>query len=127
MKRAELLVFHGQFTAKMNAICRAKNADYAGAGGDDPFANFRRVEALGICKTEQGFLVRMADKMSRLSSFVEAGVLQVKDESAEDTLLDLANYALLLAAYLQSKKETGSGSQSTAADQLAAGRNPKAD
>jgi hypothetical protein len=29
----------------------------------------------------------------------------VKDESVQDTLLDLANYACLMAAYIESQKE----------------------
>jgi hypothetical protein len=32
-------------------------------------------------------------------------MLAVKDESAEDTLLDLANYCLLMAAYLREKRD----------------------
>jgi hypothetical protein len=88
----------------MHQICKVKNADYTGPEGDDPFANFSRVEHLGIATTEQGFLTRMTDKMSRLSSFSRAGVLHVKDESVEDTLFDLANYCLLMAGYLRSKR-----------------------
>jgi hypothetical protein len=87
----------------MMEITKRKNNDYTGAG-NDPFANFTRVESLGICPTELGFLVRMTDKMSRISSFAQTGTLLVKDESVEDTLLDLANYSALLAAYLSSKK-----------------------
>jgi hypothetical protein len=96
------------------AVSRAKNADYS--AGADPFANFTRVEALGICSVEQGFLVRMVDKMSRISSFVERGELSVKDESVDDTLLDLANYADLLAAYIESQKVTKPFSVDLAAD-----------
>jgi hypothetical protein len=43
--------------------------------------------------------------MSRLSSFVESGTLLVKDESVEDTCLDLINYAVLFYSYIQSVKE----------------------
>lgn len=88
---------------KMVTTAREKNTDYAGAGSD-PFANFSRVEALGICKVEVGFLTRMTDKMSRINSFVQAGTLAVKDESVQDTLRDLANYSLLMLAYIESKK-----------------------
>lgn len=59
---------------------------------------------MGI-KTEQGFLTRMMDKMKRISSFVEKGELQVKDESVTDTLRDLANYSCLLAGYIKSQKD----------------------
>lgn len=104
MNREEYFKFHQAMTEKMNVITRAKNADYTGAAGDDPFANFNRVASLGVCSTEQGFMVRMLDKYMRINSFVQKGFLNVKDESVEDTLLDLANYAILFAGYLKSKK-----------------------
>jgi|LULL01.1.fsa_nt_gb hypothetical protein len=109
MTREEFLKFHEDFTGKMRSICVRKNNDYAGAGGEDAFANFSRVEAMGIAKTEQGFLTRMLDKMSRLSTFVESGELLVKDESVEDTLVDLANYSALLAGFIASKKKMMDG------------------
>lgn len=89
----------------MSEITRKKNADYTGNGGD-AFNNFTRVEVLGIASTEQGFLTRMNDKFSRIISFMQNGELQVKDESVDDTLLDLANYCLLMAGYLKAKRET---------------------
>lgn len=85
-------------------LMRRKNADYAGSGGENPFANFTRSEAMGLCSTEVGFLVRMTDKMSRLSSYVESGKLLVEDESVNDTLIDLINYSVLLAGYIKSKQ-----------------------
>lgn len=88
----------------MVEITRRKNADYTGTG-DDPFANFDRVSILGISSTEQGFLTRMLDKFCRLVSFVQRGVLLVKDESLEDTCLDLANYCILFAGYIRSRKK----------------------
>lgn len=103
MNKDQYFEFHKAFTDSMHAITRAKNADYTG-GGTDPFANFTRVEVLGICSTEQGFLTRMTDKLCRLSSFVQNGKLEVKDESVQDTLKDLANYCILMSGYLESKK-----------------------
>jgi hypothetical protein len=108
MTREEYFQFHEAMTKKMMEITRAKNADYTGATGDDPFANFNRVGSLGVCTTEQGFMVRMLDKYMRINSFVQKGFLHVKDESVEDTLLDLANYCLLFMGYLESKKNTES-------------------
>ena len=63
------------------------------------------VEKIGIASTEQGFLTRMMDKISRVNSFVKQGTLNVADEKIEDTLMDLANYAILMAGYLRSKKD----------------------
>lgn len=98
----EFLEFFEATTTKMLETCRAKNADYTG-DPSQPFANFERVEALGICSTEQGFLTRMTDKMCRITSFVKNGELQVKDESVMDTLLDLATYSILMMGYIKSK------------------------
>jgi hypothetical protein len=103
MKKAEYFEFSEKFFGDCIAISKKKNADYTG-GDDNPFSNFQSVEVLGI-KTEQGFLTRMMDKMKRISSFVEKGELQVKDESVIDTLQDLANYSCLLAGYIKSQKE----------------------
>lgn len=102
--KEQYLSFHKQCCDKMIEITRVKNADYTGAA-DSPFANFTRVETLGICSTEQGFLTRMTDKLCRITSFAQQGTLLVKDESVEDTLLDLANYCILMAGYLRQKKE----------------------
>lgn len=105
MTREELIKFHKDFTTTMLEITQTKNSDYTGATAD-PFANFKVVEANGICSTEQGFLTRMSDKMMRLASFTKNGTLKVKGESATDTLMDLANYCILMAAYLESNNET---------------------
>jgi hypothetical protein len=103
MTRDELLKIHEDLTTKARNLMKKKNADYAGNDGLEPFANFTRVESMGICTTEQGFLVRMTDKMSRLSSFVESGKLAVENESFEDTLVDVVNYAVLMYAYIHGK------------------------
>jgi hypothetical protein len=103
--RARLLANHEKLCGDGLALMRRKNHDYAGRQGEDPFANFRRCQAMGICSTVQGFLVRMTDKMSRLSTFAEAGELLVKDENVTDTLVDTINYSVLLASYLQEQKE----------------------
>ena len=104
MTREDLLKMHEMICEKGRNLMRKKNADYAGNDGLEPFANFTRVEAMGICTTEQGFLVRMTDKMSRLSSFVESGKLAVENESFEDTIIDIVNYSVLMYAYLHDKK-----------------------
>ncbi len=104
MTKEEYLKFHEAFCADMVRITKAKNHDYTG-NNPNPFANFEGVENANVCSTEQGFLVRMHDKMARINSFVQKGVLQVADESIEDTLKDLANYSALLAGYIKSKKQ----------------------
>ncbi len=107
MTRDELLKFHEQITKEARDLMSLKNRDYAGNDGLEPFANFTRVESMGICKTEEGFLVRLTDKMSRLSSFVRSGKMNVKDESFRDTCVDVINYMVLLVAYMKDKEEKG--------------------
>jgi hypothetical protein len=103
MTRDDLLAFHGELTTAARDLMSLKNRDYAGKDGIEPFANFTRVEAMGVCTTEQGFLCRLTDKMSRLSSFVHSGKMNVADESFNDTCVDVINYMVLLAAYIKDK------------------------
>jgi len=106
MTRSEYMDFHSAACAEMFATCKKKNADYTGgaAEADDPFANFRAAERLGVTTTEAGMLVRMLDKFARVSSFIKRGVLEVSDESVRDTLLDLANYSILLAGVIAERR-----------------------
>lgn len=114
MTRTELIEYFEKTTKRMCETCKAKNADYAGTEEDqDCFANFTKVELLGFATAEQGFLTRMTDKFCRIGTFVKKGVLQVKDETVEDTFIDLANYCLLMAAYVKSKRSATSGKVST--------------
>lgn len=80
-------------------IIKAKNHDYANAM--DPFKNFRACELFGL-SVEQGILLRMSDKMARIGNLLNAEQ-KVKDESIEDTILDLKNYANILLVYRQNK------------------------
>lgn len=104
MKKDAFLLYHESMCKRMIDTVKAKNADYT-ANADDPFSNFSSVEIQDICSTEVGFLVRLNDKYSRIKSFVKKGVLLVNDESVEDTLIDLANYCILMASYIKSKRE----------------------
>ena len=101
MNQKQLLDYCRAECDKMLAIMEAKNSDYAGGKDEYAFNNFEKVKLLGICDTEIGFLTRMTDKMCRITSFVKNKELMVKDESVKDTLRDLANYALLMAAYIE--------------------------
>lgn len=104
MNKTQFLQFHDRFTAEMRAISERKNSDYAGHS-QSAFANFELIEKIGFLTTEQGFITRMSDKLSRLMTFVKNNELHVKDESVKDTLQDLANYCILFAGYLEYQKE----------------------
>jgi len=58
---------------------------------------------MGITTTEKAMLVRMLDKMSRLSSFTDSGEFKVEDEKLQDTIIDVINYSVLLYAYMSQK------------------------
>jgi len=60
----------------------------------DTLYNLRIASLMGIVETpEQGILVRLMDKMMRLSSLMTADVeAQVKEESVRDTVKDVHNY-----------------------------------
>lgn len=105
MKREDLFKHHGELCDKALDIMVKKNHDYAGNSGETPFANFERCEAMGVCSTEQGFLVRIIDKVSRLSTFAKDGKLVVDNEGYNDAIVDIINYCVLFSAYVQSKSE----------------------
>lgn len=67
-----------------------KQADYGSES--DPFANVRASEEWGI-PGWVGALVRLNDKIQRLKSFARKGSLA--NESAEDSMRDIAVYALI--------------------------------
>jgi hypothetical protein len=113
MTRDELLDFHNDLCKQARDLMSLKNRDYAGNEGIEPFANFTRVESMGICKTEQGFMVRLTDKMSRLSSFIRAGKMHVADESFKDTCIDVINYMVLLSAYIADKNNNETKKEET--------------
>jgi len=106
MKREDLLRYHGEVCDQARELMNLKNRDYAGNHGNEPFANFTRCEAMGICDTEAGFMVRITDKMSRLSSFLQSGKMHVEDESFNDTIVDVINYMVLLSAYVKDKNDS---------------------
>lgn len=78
-----------------------KTNDYATI--DDPYRNFRMCESVGV-SVEKGILVRMCDKLSRIGNLIDNGTASVKDESVEDTLIDVMNYANILLCYMKSNK-----------------------
>ena len=112
MTRDELLKYHSEICKAAQELMSLKNRDYAGQEGNEPFANFTRVESMGICTTEQGFMTRLTDKMSRLSSFLNSGKMHVEDESFRDTIVDVINYMVLLSAYVNDKECTEESSSS---------------
>jgi len=104
MNRNQLLQHHEDLCQAARDLMHMKNHDYAGSEGDSPWMNFQRSEIMGICKTQQAFMVRIMDKISRLITFTNTGELLVKEEGVEDSIVDIINYMVLLSAFLKDKR-----------------------
>jgi len=79
-----------ELLGELGALHAKKQADYG--RGDDPFANVRASSDWGV-PGWVGALIRGTDKLRRLQSLISNGKLQ--NESAEDSLRDLAVYAII--------------------------------
>lgn len=98
MTLKEVMDIHNGLTAKGFELMLRKNADYADTQvSRDPFKNFRVCESMGFCSAEKGILVRLSDKISRVTTLIDKPP-QVSDESFEDTIVDAINYLVLLSA-----------------------------
>lgn len=75
---------HSNLCDSLKELYRTKNKDYG-----DSFSKIRSKYG------NTAILVRLHDKLSRVEQLMLNGNQQVKDESIDDTLRDLANYALL--------------------------------
>lgn len=85
---------------EMRELHLKKSSDYG--TGQDPFANVRRSARLGIAPWK-AVLVRMGDKWQRIESYCQNGKLE--NESLEDSLLDLAAYALICLTLRREEKD----------------------
>ncbi len=86
----------------MQAVYEAKDSDYSATGL--PMGNLRKCEDAGI-DAWRGCLVRIGDKMSRLENFLKEKEYLVISEKAEDTVIDLANYAILMSCLIEEIKQ----------------------
>ena len=80
---------HGKICKELTETYEKKNADYGNS-----FEN--SLDKHGLIAG----IVRMDDKMSRLISLNSKKEQQVMDESLRDTLMDLANYAIMSVMWL---------------------------
>lgn len=71
----------------------SKSSDYGCPSGTDPLANIRNGAVFVGIPAFKAAMVRLSDKVTRLKTFNATGKLRF--EGVEDTLLDLASYALL--------------------------------
>ena len=76
--------------AELGMMHARKNKDYGRA--HDPYANVRGSQEWGI-RPWVGAMVRANDKMKRLQVYAQTG--QLANEGVEDSLIDLAVYAII--------------------------------
>lgn len=79
-------------TNNMTKIYAAKNHDYG-----DSFEQSLDEEGMAASR------IRMGDKWNRYKTLSKTKDIKVKDESIKDTLLDLANYAIMTVMWMNKK------------------------
>lgn len=84
---------------ELQALHDKKSADYG--ADNDPLANIRESEKYGI-PAWLGAVIRGGDKVKRIQTFAKKGKLE--NESVEDSIRDLAVYAII-ALQLYREKE----------------------
>lgn len=78
------ITIHSELCTEMHALYTRKNADYG-----DSFARLRKRYPNFVC-------MRLFDKLNRLDTIIQPGYeCKVSDEKIEDTLMDIANYAIM--------------------------------
>lgn len=90
-KLAESVDKFTEITSNMAKTYAAKNHDY-GNSFEQSLDKFGLVASV----------VRLGDKMNRIESLTKKEA-QVKDESIKDTLLDMANYAIMTVMWMDKK------------------------
>lgn len=88
---------------KVTELVRNKNTGYS----DDAnaFSNLELCENAGVCSVERGIMVRMFDKMGRVSNLLGEASTHLKvEESITDSLMDLIGYAAILIVYRKSRE-----------------------
>lgn len=88
---------------RVTELVRNKNTGYS----DDAnaFSNLELCENAGVCSVERGIMVRMFDKMGRISNLLgEASSHLEVEESITDSLMDLIGYAAILIVYRKSRE-----------------------
>ena len=86
---------HMELCKKLNDIYAKKNHDYG-----DSFHDTFVEEGMAMPR------IRLSDKLNRFKKLTREGVKQeVNDESVSDTLMDLANYAIMTVLEIESTHE----------------------
>lgn len=94
--------FVDDFLSRMKEVMIGKGNDYA---NEDRLSNFKLAGSICGLTPEQNCLSLIATKVARLG--VLLGGKEPSNESIDDSLLDLANYAVLLACLRQDIRAIG--------------------
>ena len=90
-KESSPVFWYDKVAKELREMYIKKNADYG-----DSYNQSLDEDGLLVAK------IRLSDKLSRFNSLLNNG-RQVSDETIEDTLRDLANYAIMTVAWMEKK------------------------
>lgn len=94
----ESVTRHRKIVMGLNELYAKKNADYG-----DSFHETFKEEGMAMAR------IRLSDKLNRFKSLTRGNSQQVADESIRDTLLDLANYAIMTVIEMDREADAKAG------------------
>lgn len=100
MTLAEQVSHFKEMTSKMETILLKKGNDYA---NEDRLSNFKLAGSICGLTAEQSCLSLIATKVARLGNLLGSGK-RPDNESIQDSVLDLANYSILLSMIIDNNK-----------------------
>lgn len=86
------VIRHAEICDEIKALYADKNADYG-----DSFHKTFIEEGMAMPR------IRLTDKLERFKRLTKFGGQNVKDENIRDTLIDLANYAIMTVMELEGR------------------------
>ena len=92
-KVTENITIHAAICDELKDLYMRKNTDYG-----DSFHKTFIEEGMAMSR------IRLSDKLERFKRLTKSGEQNVKDESVRDTLIDLANYAIMTIVEMERVK-----------------------
>lgn len=87
---------HARICEEINKLYERKNHDYG-----DSFHQTFSEEGMAMAR------IRLGDKLNRFKTLSRGGEQKVNDESIRDTLIDLANYAIMTVLEMEVANNDG--------------------
>ena len=94
MNKPENVQLHKCIANELTELYERKNKDYG--------------DSFHVSYIEEGMAmprIRLADKLNRFKTLTKSNSQEVKDESVRDTLIDLANYAIMTIMEMDRKDD----------------------